>query len=145
MEYSFFIYGIPRPKQSMKLATRKNRLGNTYIAKMKSPDVAKAELSFQQQILLQLPTDFAMLSGVPLEVQYRFKFPYTAGLKKTTLYRTKRPDLGNLTKLVDDAMEGIIYSDDSLIVRYRAEKVYSAQPGIDITVTVIENEHTLLI
>lgn len=44
------------------------------------------------------------------------------------------PDLGNLEKLIDDALEkGGWLTNDSLIAQRRSEKVYSDEPGYVIT------------
>lgn len=44
------------------------------------------------------------------------------------------PDLGNLEKLIDDALEkGGWVTNDSLIAQRRSEKVYSDEPGYEIT------------
>jgi Holliday junction resolvase RusA-like endonuclease len=46
----------------------------------------------------------------------------------------KRPDIDNLYKLAADALNGVVYRDDALIVEARLSKVYSATPKIVITV-----------
>ena len=45
-----------------------------------------------------------------------------------------RPDLDNLTKLVLDAGNGILWQDDSMIVSIHAEKFYSSTPRTYILV-----------
>jgi Holliday junction resolvase RusA-like endonuclease len=47
---------------------------------------------------------------------------------------TKKPDLDNLVKLVKDALEGVIYGNDSQICNTRASKIYTDQPMTIITV-----------
>jgi Holliday junction resolvase RusA-like endonuclease len=46
----------------------------------------------------------------------------------------KRPDIDNLYKLAADALNGVVYRDDALIVEARLRKVYSGAPKIVITV-----------
>lgn len=46
----------------------------------------------------------------------------------------KRPDIDNLYKLAADALNGVVYRDDALIVEARLRKVYSATPKIVVTV-----------
>lgn len=43
-----------------------------------------------------------------------------------------KPDLTNLTKLIEDAFNGIVYTDDSLIVDQRHLKRYSANPHVRV-------------
>ena len=45
------------------------------------------------------------------------------------------PDLGNLEKLIDDALEkGGWLTNDGLIAQRRSEKIYADEPGYEITV-----------
>jgi Holliday junction resolvase RusA-like endonuclease len=46
----------------------------------------------------------------------------------------KKPDASNVLKSVEDAMNGVIYKDDSQIVNIHVTKVYSSVPGVDICV-----------
>lgn len=48
---------------------------------------------------------------------------------------TKKPDLSNQLKLVEDALNGVVYRDDCLIVEFAARKIFGVQPKIVITVT----------
>ncbi len=47
---------------------------------------------------------------------------------------TKKPDLDNLGKLVLDALNGVVYLDDSQLVSLHITKVYDHNPGVDIMV-----------
>jgi len=46
----------------------------------------------------------------------------------------KRPDLDNFMKQVMDALNGIVYHDDSQIVEVEASKIYAAEPRIRVIV-----------
>lgn len=46
----------------------------------------------------------------------------------------KKPDASNVLKSVEDAMNGVVYKDDSQIVNIHVSKVYSSQSGIDVCV-----------
>jgi Holliday junction resolvase RusA-like endonuclease len=46
-----------------------------------------------------------------------------------------KPDGSNLAKAVEDALNGVAYRDDALIVRLIVDKVYADTPGVDVTVT----------
>ena len=48
---------------------------------------------------------------------------------------TKKPDWDNLGKAVSDALNGVIFKDDSQIVSAHVRKIYSAVPGVDIYVS----------
>lgn len=45
-----------------------------------------------------------------------------------------KPDLSNITKACEDAINGVVLRDDSLIVSTRAEKRYGPQPLVAVTV-----------
>lgn len=46
----------------------------------------------------------------------------------------KKPDLDNIAKAWNDALNGVVYRDDSLIVRSVLEKTYGPQPLVVVTV-----------
>ena len=54
------------------------------------------------------------------------------------LRHTKRPDLSNVIKSVEDAMNGVVYKDDSQIVMLWGGKGYSLMPRIEIDVEEVE-------
>ncbi len=50
---------------------------------------------------------------------------------------TKKVDIDNIVKSVSDAMNGIVFIDDSQVVILRAVKTYSAEPGVDVKVSEV--------
>ena len=48
---------------------------------------------------------------------------------------TKKPDLSNIVKIVEDSLNGVWWRDDSLIVKLSAEKEYSDVPRVEVTVS----------
>jgi Holliday junction resolvase RusA-like endonuclease len=46
----------------------------------------------------------------------------------------KKPDASNVLKSVEDAMNGVVYKDDSQIVNIHVSKVYSSVSGVDICI-----------
>lgn len=71
------------------------------------------------------------LSGpLVMKVQFGIPLPKSSYRKRTPVersWRTKKPDLDNLLKLVKDACSGIIYLDDNQISRIVAEKITCGQ------------------
>lgn len=47
---------------------------------------------------------------------------------------TKKPDIDNVLKLIKDALNGIVYRDDSQVVQVYAEKVYGPQALTVVTI-----------
>jgi Holliday junction resolvase RusA-like endonuclease len=65
-----------------------------------------------------------------MRVQFGIMLPKSQERKRTPVprkWRTKKPDLDNLVKLVKDACSGIVYLDDNQIVKLSAEKIQCAQ------------------
>ena len=46
----------------------------------------------------------------------------------------KKPDASNVLKSIEDAMNGVVYKDDSQIVNIHVTKVYSSVPGVDVCI-----------
>lgn len=49
----------------------------------------------------------------------------------------KKPDLDNLFKFFSDSLNGVLWSDDSIICEIDASKVYSDNPRTEIQVTTV--------
>lgn len=84
----------------------------------------------------------------PLEVHMEFYRPVQASLSKKERARrlsgvhrpTVKPDLSNYVKATEDALNGILWVDDNLIVTETAGKNYSDRPHIVIEVNLYEME-----
>ncbi len=50
---------------------------------------------------------------------------------------TSVPDVSNYVKLIEDALNGIVYKDDSQIVRLVAEKYYSDNPRTEVNIALV--------
>lgn len=61
-------------------------------------------------------------------------------LPSAPVYPTVRPDLLKLARAVEDALTGIVYRDDSLIVVERLRKSYGEPARIDVAVAPLD-EH----
>lgn len=84
----------------------------------------------------------------PLEVCMEFYRPVQASLSQKERARrllgvhrpTVKPDLDNYIKSTSDALNGIIWSDDNLIVSLQAEKFYSERPHLVVEIRRAGNE-----
>jgi Holliday junction resolvase RusA-like endonuclease len=50
-------------------------------------------------------------------------------------WHTGRPDIDNLIKFVQDALNGVYYRDDATICQVIARKLYSEKPRTEITIS----------
>jgi len=76
--------------------------------------------------------DLTMVAHVPIPASWSKKRQRMAALGE--IRATKRPDLDNFLKAVKDALNGIVWRDDSQIVNLCARKVYGEHPKLVITV-----------
>lgn len=74
-----------------------------------------------------------LLDG-PLELWVAIHIGRKKSWPKKKQWADTKPDLSNFLKLLEDAMEGIIYTNDSRIVRIVTEKRVADKPGVLIKV-----------
>lgn len=93
-------------------------------------------------ILNQLPENWAVLNE-PLAVRYTLKFPPLKSMKKAeltkieageTVYKAKKPDFDNCLKGLNDCLSGIVWRDDSLVVKAGVSKIYAINPEIEVVI-----------
>lgn len=78
----------------------------------------------------------------PLEVHMVFYRPVQASISKkerakrlSGVHRpTVKPDLDNYIKSTSDALNGILWADDNLIISLEAKKFYAEQPHLTVEV-----------
>ena len=68
----------------------------------------------------------------PLRVEFTFSFKRVPSNKKK--YHTSTPDIDNCIKYYLDAMQDVVYFNDSQVVELSAKKLYNVQPEVNITV-----------
>jgi Holliday junction resolvase RusA-like endonuclease len=80
---------------------------------------------------------------VPLSVEMIFTMKMPKKPKKNQLkgcHHVSTPDLSNLIKLVEDALNGVVWKDDSIISELRCWKRYGSEPSTIVRVKVGEGE-----
>lgn len=78
----------------------------------------------------------------PLEVCMEFYRPVQACISKKERSRrmsgvhrpTVKPDLDNYIKSTSDALNGILWADDNLIISLEAKKYYAEQPHLIVEI-----------
>lgn len=138
--FSIFIPGQPKAVQSFRF-TRNGR-------KYQPKEVVEWKTYIKIMAMKELPDHFIRVDDRPLHVEYRFVYSPPKSMRKRDraymeqgipVYKTTRPDLGdNLRKGLNDALTGVVWGDDSLIVSDKGEKVYGDEPGIHIEVSEYE-------
>ena len=140
--YSFIFEGKPQPKQRPRFT----RTGHSYTPEQ----TRKAEINIASAAK-ELMGDNRKLSGpLGIEAYFLFPVPKSWSEKRKSLAYTQRllptsqrtGDIDNLIKTVTDALNKIVYDDDSQIISVCATKVYT-QPGSEKTVIDIGEIDTL--
>jgi len=115
-DFELFVPGEPRPKQSFQVRTVFGKVHGYTSQKIKTwNDIIAfyAKTNFDKE-----PFD------TPLEVNLTF---YLSNKRKV--------DCDNLSKLVLDAMQGIVYNNDNSIIDLYIHKIINkANPGVNIQV-----------
>lgn len=85
-----------------------------------------------------------MLTNVTDEIFIRFSVVFRMPIPKSISNKRKiamemkphikKPDLDNAVKMILDRASGILFDDDKRIACIKAEKVYSENVGIDLTI-----------
>lgn len=57
-----------------------------------------------------------------------------------TVLPTKKPDLSNVLKAVEDGMNSVAFTDDSRVVNLTSMKRYSDRPRVEVEVAAIDGE-----
>ena len=135
---SVFIPGVPKPKGSTR-AMRHSRTGRTITL----PDCDDL-YAWQSRISAAMSECDKTDGPVAVRLVFYVKRPknhHGTGRNNGTLKPsapkkpTTKPDLDKLIRAVLDAMTGIIYDDDSMVVKLSAEKLYAEQiPGVRVCV-----------
>lgn len=82
--------------------------------------------------------------AVSVELDIMLQIPESWSIKKKiaavngSIAATKKPDCSNILKAIEDGMNGVVYKDDSQIVRVIQNKRYSETPGVLVIVREIK-------
>lgn len=125
----FTIYGNPVAQGRPRFA----RIGNN----VRAYDPGKSrgwKDDVRLQALQHRPKE--LIAGA-ISLHLMFHLPRPKSLPKRVTEHTKKPDAENLSKAVCDALEGLLYHNDSQIVRLTVEKQYAGSNGPMVRVTLI--------
>lgn len=135
----FSFKGIPRGKGTARAAVR-GRFATVYKdGKTRQYENSVAKLA--KDAMAGRPP----LTGA-LSVSMRFRMPIPKSAPKWQrlamaageIPHTSKPDCSNALKAIEDAFNGVVWVDDSQIVRGFQTKVYSDHPGVDVRVEALE-------
>lgn len=137
----FEILGIPFSKQSARFHQSKGKL-----VSYQSKKIIVKENAIKISVTNQLPPGFIPFDcPLSLKCEYIFPIPSNFSKKKRKqlqegkrFWKATRPDIdSNLNKGLVDALEGILFVNDSRIVKMEAEKYYGETPKMIIEILPI--------
>lgn len=96
--------------------------------------VATHEATKQGWLYTELPLAMKVVAymGIPKSKSKKFRQAAVEGTERPT----KKPDLSNIVKGVEDALNGLLYKDDSQIVSLKLKKYYSEEPRLEVTLSL---------
>lgn len=108
-----------------------------------TPDKTVLYENFVKDRFLQRADGVFFESGKPVELSVIARFSPPKGASNKRRERmlaglevpTKRPDIDNIIKIIEDALNGVAYHDDSQITKVTAMKIYSETDGVDVVVS----------
>lgn len=132
---SFFVPMVPRRKNRLKIV----RVGGFHKL---APDEKGKEAQDTLAARTYEHRPSSPING-PVRLDVAFVMPIPTGWpawKKTAaregrFHHVSRPDRGNLLKLLEDALKGPFYSDDSVVVAGNVAKSYGDVSGYKITLS----------
>lgn len=142
---TLIILGTPTPKQSARFRIIKGKKGN-FVSFYQKKSVKDAAKSIADQIREQLPKGFEIIDS-PIQMDILFVFPPLKSWSKKklkqledgeTIYKDTKPDIDNTTKNLLDAMEKLVFANDSRICRIRIQKIYGFKPRTEVNLKEIK-------
>lgn len=140
----FIFHGIPSSKQSARFTVGKSGKMKGKVVSYQKTSVKNKETELALIAKSQLPKGFKILDE-PIGVSILYVFPILSSFTKKEkefiengciIYKDTKPDLtDNLNKGLFDALQGIVYTNDSRIVKIiDSSKIYGKNPRTELTI-----------
>ena len=135
----FTVPGVPVAQGRPRVMRTKNGLSHTFMPD-KTTDYQKlVRFEYIRQCGGQC---FPDKSALIMQINFFMPIPKSAlkrdlpKLQSETVRHIKRPDLSNLIKSIEDAVNGLAYPDDSQISGFdNSGKYYSANPRVEVEIS----------
>lgn len=135
------IPGVPVAKGRPKAV----RMGKTGIRMYTPAKTADYEASCRTAAMVAMQGKAPLAGALFVSFVLHMPIPASLSLKKQVALNgkphVKKPDASNVVKAVEDALNGVVWHDDSQIAHLSVQKVYSLEPRVEVRVSeVIELE-----
>jgi len=147
----FFVTGIPRPGGSKRnFALKKGgeftgKVGTVDMGKDNArwrADIAEAARREMARIGMTEPFDCALhLACTFYRVQPKSHFTAKGELKRGySKYPTSAPDTTKLVRALEDALNHVVWRDDSRVVNQECRKRYGDTPGVRVVIATVDEK-----
>ena len=141
MTISFTVFGNAKPKGS----TRPFCVNRKQVEQGQRPVIVTTgnnpnAKEWQQLVSMtaqQHRPDTLYQGAVEIGLHFYFARPKSVSVKKRP-YHTVKPDIDKLCRNILDALSGVVYVDDTQVVKLTASKAYDQAPRVEITVREVE-------
>lgn len=125
-------------KPLAKQSYRSTRTGHGYLAS----DVVAFRDAVKWMAVQQLPSHNLIETPISVTLRFVFQAPKSlpAALRRqisegsTSIHKSTKPDIDNLTKAIFDALNGVVWVDDALVVSLTANKWYGDRDQITVNI-----------
>lgn len=138
--HSFTVPGVPVPLLRARVV-RRGGLVRSYTPEKSAEYIAVVRGYAYRSGAPKVP------GGVPVALTIEYVLPWPKSLSKAKRALTgglhvKKPDLSNLTKGVEDALNGLAWEDDGQVCVEYVVKVYGDEPKAVISYRAIESNES---
>ncbi len=129
---------VPYKPTSKKNSSQRMKRGK--FIKQEPSEAAKAAEAFVRGFALSKRPRRLLGFHLIIEVEHRFRIPKTGDNRRRRIgeYRLPTPDTGNCDSLIHDALKGVVYADDAVLVETPSRKVWWTNDETLVVVTEIE-------
>lgn len=138
MTIEFTVDGSPHGKGRPRFRRFGNFVSTYTDAKTKSYETLVKEAAIkamENRPLIEGPVKLDLIIRLPVPKSYPKK--RSEACLNGSEWPTKKPDWDNVAKSVADAMNDIVFLDDTQIVIARVVKVYATEAGVDVKVSEV--------
>lgn len=134
MSIKFTVIGIPQPQGSSKAFVPKGWTRAIVTSANTKNKPWRQEVAGTADTYM-FNHDLNLLDGVPVQVNVNFYFDKPKSTKKSVVHKITKPDLDKLARSIFDALTGVVFKDDSQVVKCSLGKFFGTPSRAEIEVT----------
>lgn len=137
-EIKFTVPGFPRGKGRSRSFAKKLKSGKVISGQYADEKTVNYEAFIKLQFVQAYPGFVPLEGPVGMVVEAYFSIPKSASkakrddMLKGDTRPTRKPDLSNIEKAIEDALNGVAYVDDSQVVDRIGQKWYALLPRVEV-------------